>query len=156
MSILMYVLFSFLMIRRPPRSTRTDTLVPYTTLFRSLSCRVHVLTCGFVVLSCRVHELTCSSEVRSCRIHVQACGFVIRTYGIHVLRSSSVVLARGVDPRRCRPEVLRRRRHHFLVLLRLLVICSITDQDRPPSDRDLSVKDRLRGLPAREWPSAPC
>src|SRR3546814_11795240 len=28
------VLF-FLMIRRPPRSTRTDTLFPYTTLFRS-------------------------------------------------------------------------------------------------------------------------
>src|SRR3546814_15031077 len=31
--------FFFLMIRRPPRSTRTDTLFPYTTLFRS-----HVLT----------------------------------------------------------------------------------------------------------------
>src|SRR3546814_15540587 len=29
-----YVFF-FLMIRRPPRSTRTDTLFPYTTLFRS-------------------------------------------------------------------------------------------------------------------------
>src|SRR3546814_16985010 len=29
-----FVLF-FLMIRRPPRSTRTDTLFPYTTLFRS-------------------------------------------------------------------------------------------------------------------------
>src|SRR3546814_14033110 len=27
----------FLMIRRPPRSTRTDTLFPYTTLFRSPS-----------------------------------------------------------------------------------------------------------------------
>src|SRR3546814_534087 len=27
--------FFFVMIRRPPRSTRTDTLVPYTTLFRS-------------------------------------------------------------------------------------------------------------------------
>src|SRR3546814_12787423 len=26
----------FLMIRRPPRSTRTDTLFPYTTLFRSI------------------------------------------------------------------------------------------------------------------------
>src|SRR3546814_12854954 len=25
------------MIRRPPRSTRTDTLFPYTTLFRSIS-----------------------------------------------------------------------------------------------------------------------
>src|SRR3546814_6607405 len=29
------VVFFFLMIRRPPRSTRTDTLFPYTTLFRS-------------------------------------------------------------------------------------------------------------------------
>src|SRR3546814_18798297 len=28
--------FFFLMIRRPPRSTLTDTLFPYTTLFRSL------------------------------------------------------------------------------------------------------------------------
>src|SRR3546814_18949031 len=28
--------FFFLMIRRPPRSTRTDTLFPYTTLFRSV------------------------------------------------------------------------------------------------------------------------
>src|SRR3546814_17433493 len=27
------------MRRRPPRSTRTDTLFPYTTLFRSVSCR---------------------------------------------------------------------------------------------------------------------
>src|SRR3546814_3290363 len=27
--------FCFFMKRRPPRSTRTDTLVPYTTLFRS-------------------------------------------------------------------------------------------------------------------------
>src|SRR3546814_13470875 len=30
-----YYMFFFLMIRRPPRSTRTDTLFPYTTLFRS-------------------------------------------------------------------------------------------------------------------------
>src|SRR3546814_16997334 len=29
------VLVFFLMIRRPPRSTRTDILFPYTTLFRS-------------------------------------------------------------------------------------------------------------------------
>src|SRR3546814_274997 len=34
------------MIRRPPRSTRTDTLFPYTTLFRScLGC----LLCGFLL-----------------------------------------------------------------------------------------------------------
>src|SRR3546814_21028928 len=30
-------IFFFLMRRRPPRSTRTDTLFPYTTLFRSLT-----------------------------------------------------------------------------------------------------------------------
>src|SRR3546814_13424585 len=33
----MLVFFFFLIIRRPPRSTRTDTLFPYTTLFRSLA-----------------------------------------------------------------------------------------------------------------------
>src|SRR3546814_14409323 len=32
--IIIYVFY--LMIRRPPRSTRTDTLFPYTTLFRSI------------------------------------------------------------------------------------------------------------------------
>src|SRR3546814_21036179 len=32
---MLYYHFFFLMIRRPPRSTRTDTLFPYTTLFRS-------------------------------------------------------------------------------------------------------------------------
>src|SRR3546814_14458222 len=32
-----YFFVFFLMIRRPPRSTRTDTLFPYTTLFRSES-----------------------------------------------------------------------------------------------------------------------
>src|SRR3546814_19019394 len=31
------MLFVFLMIQRPPRSTRTDTLFPYTTLFRSMA-----------------------------------------------------------------------------------------------------------------------
>src|SRR3546814_15894019 len=32
---LFYVGFFFLIIRRPPRATRTDTLFPYTTLFRA-------------------------------------------------------------------------------------------------------------------------
>src|SRR5881628_4028470 len=32
-----FVFFFFLMIRRPPRSTRQSTLFPYTTLFRSPS-----------------------------------------------------------------------------------------------------------------------
>src|SRR3546814_15471408 len=33
--VMFVVLFFFLMIRRPPKSTRTVTLFPYTTLFRS-------------------------------------------------------------------------------------------------------------------------
>src|SRR3546814_17858639 len=38
MSIISSCVLFFLMIRRPPRSTRTDTLFPYTTLFRSWRC----------------------------------------------------------------------------------------------------------------------
>src|SRR3546814_12851645 len=46
---LFMVVFFFLRIRRPPRSTRTDTLFPYTTLFRSwgLLAMVLVLVLGF-------------------------------------------------------------------------------------------------------------
>src|SRR3546814_15642712 len=43
----MILVFVFLMIRRPPRSTRTDTLLPYTTLFRSdVLCYSRVMTSG--------------------------------------------------------------------------------------------------------------
>src|SRR3546814_19919935 len=35
----LYYYIFFLIIRRPPRSTRTDTLFPYTTLFRSPAAR---------------------------------------------------------------------------------------------------------------------
>src|SRR3546814_18241587 len=45
------ILFFFLMIRRPPRSTRTDTLFPYTTLFRSKVARP-----PFEVLDHKLHE----------------------------------------------------------------------------------------------------
>src|SRR3546814_14464614 len=40
------------MIRRPPRSTRTDTLFPYTTLFRSRACRL-LLLFGELAMRCR-------------------------------------------------------------------------------------------------------
>src|SRR3546814_9052755 len=38
------------MIRRPPRSTRTDTLFPYATLFRSLVIGVGVFLLGIVFM----------------------------------------------------------------------------------------------------------
>src|SRR3546814_13688419 len=51
------MMFFFLMIRRPPRSTRTDTLFPYTTLFRS---KVATLSTG----TRRIVELACLVAVR--------------------------------------------------------------------------------------------
>src|SRR6056297_4298621 len=52
------------MIRRPPRSTRTDTLFPYTTLFRSARA-----SCGSCVLLpepvAPLTITTCSSAIRS-------------------------------------------------------------------------------------------
>src|SRR3546814_14303663 len=39
--LMIIIIIFFVMIRRPPRSTRTDTLVPYTTLFRSLLVHAH-------------------------------------------------------------------------------------------------------------------
>src|SRR3546814_3991931 len=41
------------MIRRPPRSTRTDTLFPYTTLFRSPNAGIHALNALLVALEHR-------------------------------------------------------------------------------------------------------
>src|SRR3546814_8686811 len=41
---LVYFLF-FLMLRLPPRSTRTDTLFPYTTLFRSFCVGARLRKC---------------------------------------------------------------------------------------------------------------
>src|SRR3546814_963010 len=38
------------MIRRPPRSTRTDTLFPYTTLFRSIGDLDHVAAAAVAIL----------------------------------------------------------------------------------------------------------
>src|SRR3546814_14091555 len=41
-----HFVFFFLIIRRPPRATRTDTLFPYTTLFRSGGSMSHDFKVG--------------------------------------------------------------------------------------------------------------
>src|SRR3546814_8547577 len=45
------------MIRRPPRSTRTDTLFPYTTLFRSLP------RSSFLKLICRCYRISAAGTI---------------------------------------------------------------------------------------------
>src|SRR3546814_13543000 len=69
----------FLMIRRPPRSTRTDTLFPYTTLFRSEGFALGGLSAYF--------------ELRFNGIVIQAVGLTIGVlaimlflYRTHVIR----------------------------------------------------------------------
>src|SRR3546814_8111816 len=76
------------MIRRPPRSTRTDTLVPYTTLFRSESRHLE---------SGRQLEADRSSDdLCQCRNRLQVAGLQ------HIARRA----------RRCRPG--RSRKEHQL------------------------------------------
>src|SRR3546814_18340919 len=58
LSLFFVYIFFFLMIRRPPRSTRTDTLFPYTTLFRS-----NAMTLAFV------SELFAGADYELQRLH---------------------------------------------------------------------------------------
>src|SRR3546814_15460255 len=58
---LCFVVF-FLMIRRPPRSTRTDTLFPYTTLFRSGPGRA-------TLRAARIHQNLCDGRGRDTLDH---------------------------------------------------------------------------------------
>src|SRR3546814_17371385 len=61
-SYILFSIFFFLMIRPPPRSTRTDTLFPYTTLFRS---RRDVLIRSQITLATEPF-----SDTRHAKIHI--------------------------------------------------------------------------------------
>src|SRR3546814_19596291 len=50
--------FFLLMTRPPPRSTRTDTLFPYTTLFRSATIAARVLPGGLPLVRGQMHSRT--------------------------------------------------------------------------------------------------
>src|SRR3546814_14797766 len=66
------------MIRRPPRSTRTDTLFPYTTLFRSLLGRSRRPSGTQIPLEQRVDDLEHFAEV-SFHLPEFQCGEETRT-----------------------------------------------------------------------------
>src|SRR3546814_5156559 len=54
------------MIRRPPRSTRTDTLFPYTTLFRSLTMAEWMRSLGYQTV-CATNNGLISERTRLAR-----------------------------------------------------------------------------------------
>src|SRR3546814_12734111 len=63
------------MIRRPPRSTRTDTLFPYTTLFRSLLIRVDLAGAG---IDAQIHA------VAVCALRLGAPHAVLELQVVHL------------------------------------------------------------------------
>src|SRR3546814_9000593 len=80
----------FLMIRRPPRSTRTDTLFPYTTLFRSPRTR------------------TWQPGRRDCLVSTRAPCRLARGYGpLEFLHRYPRIFAHGLD--KARHRLVRRR-----------------------------------------------
>src|SRR3546814_4127363 len=99
------------MIRRPPRSTRTDTLFPYTTLFRSLHLAQLPVACcllpqGTSVLLVHESDWSAVRRVRSAR------AAFLRQQGSELGNSACITgknqLPRDVRKvRRCKPPVQR-------------------------------------------------
>src|SRR3546814_16306719 len=85
--------FFFFMIRRPPRSTRTDTLFPYTTLFRSLTelSKLPVKQRLLVLISKRTFWLICTVLV----------AVSIAAYSFYGVRVEAHVAHVGEEARNC-------------------------------------------------------
>src|SRR3546814_14141647 len=82
----MFVVF-FLMIRRPPRSTRTDTLLPYTTLFRSLPMAASAVAPWLLGLKGPVYGAT-----------------AVALTGAFLLLAARVAMSRETEPAKMRSE----------------------------------------------------
>src|SRR3546814_17522206 len=88
----------FLMVRRPPRSTRTDTLFPYTSRFRSLTQELAVqifARIGEFEKSTRVVERQHGKEADH-PLLVRLCSFEA---GIHVYRVHSEIIVENEGER---------------------------------------------------------
>src|SRR3546814_5234300 len=76
------MVFCFLMIRRPPRSTRTDTLFPYTTLFRSEERELRgaeLAGRALPQLGMALDQIVDEAVVEQRRLRDQDCGIGVRS-----------------------------------------------------------------------------
>src|SRR3546814_3022134 len=80
----------FIMIRRPPRSTRTDTLFPYTTLFRSDLDRTR-LGGRAAAARYRAAALSCGAGLGSARLRRHRPAGDDRRDAAHALRRGAVL-----------------------------------------------------------------
>src|SRR3546814_13448816 len=78
----------FLMIRRPPRSTRTDTLFPYTTLFRSAEDSALSAKCTTFAL----YEPGISVSGKGCRLQM-----IRRSRGFEAVQRQLMLLQQLVE-----------------------------------------------------------
>src|SRR3546814_6819181 len=86
------------MIRRPPRSTRTDTLVPYTPLFRSINMSSPGALLGYpVYLAYSAAKGAVRSMTKSVAVMCQEKGYKIRCNSVHpgAIETPMVQLAEG-------------------------------------------------------------
>src|SRR3546814_2235519 len=76
------------MIRRPPRSTRTDTLFPYTTLFRSIVTH-HQHRAGIIVE--RLHQRLARIDVERSEEHTSELQSLMRiSYAVFCLKKKNI------------------------------------------------------------------
>src|SRR3546814_14788411 len=87
------------MIRRPPKSTRTDTLFPYTTLLRSIK------TDAFHIIDGRHHPHRTDNMLCPC-LKPRRRGGIGRLFKRHLVnhRSAALIRRHGVQYLRPRPE----------------------------------------------------
>src|SRR3546814_14764592 len=86
----MFLVCFFLMIRRPPRSTRTDTLFPYTTLFRSAANSQMD-----VVRDLRAHDIHCTCDGADWAAEYDHLDVIqeLRAHGIHCTSGAANIAA---------------------------------------------------------------
>src|SRR3546814_716893 len=103
------------MIRRPPRSTRTDTLFPYTTLFRSLETFAKRTVTDRVRLGlrqCRIQRMLIGAAHRDLREQRE----------VHVVIRRAEILDLGVAAGLLFLEIVGREAEHFQPLAALVLI----------------------------------
>src|SRR3546814_13769741 len=81
------------MIRRPPRSTRTDTLFPYTTLFRSAGRQVMIACNDATVKGGTYYPLTVKKHLRAQEIAMEnrlPCVYLVDSGGANLPNQAEV------------------------------------------------------------------
>src|SRR3546814_11002305 len=83
----------FLMIRRPPRSTRTDTLFPYTTLFRSEISEHNLPSFGAEVVIAGISACGVPKDSERSEEHTSELQSLMRiSYAVFCLKKKKITL----------------------------------------------------------------